>query len=62
MLCNVFSEKVNRKISIYDMIKEINILIESIIDKNEFLSEEFFINNLLEFYDEFLGEIYIDLK
>ncbi|EQF29091.1 hypothetical protein QEI_1582, partial [Clostridioides difficile CD129] len=60
--CNVSSEKANRKISIYDMIKEINILIESITDKNELLSEELFTNNLSEFYDESLGEIYIDLK
>lgn len=60
--CNVSSEKANRKISIYDMIKEINILIESITDKNELLSEELFTNNLSEFYDESLDEIYIDLK
>lgn len=60
--CNVSSEEANRKISIYDMIKEINILIESITDKNELLSEELFTNNLSEFYDESLDEIYIDLK
>ncbi|MGO0884134.1 anthrax toxin lethal factor-related metalloendopeptidase [Clostridioides difficile] len=60
--CNVSDEKASKKISISDMIKEINTLIESVTDKSELLSEEIFTNNLSEFYDESLDNIYIELR